>query len=383
MCLNVLSGSVLLKISCLIFLLTTHVSHAQEIADDQVPVLPGVTSLTRQGARDIVRDATDIVSPNGIIDEDFVEIGGIEQWVSVRTKDAGNPVLLFIHGGPGSTEAPVSWLYQNAWEDYFTVVQWDQRGAGKTLAANAIEDLPQTVSIERMVTDGLELVAYLREKFQRQKIYVLGHSWGTVIGLEIAQRKPSWLHAYIGMGQAINFRENEALGYNFALQNAKEENNKAAIKELEQIAPYPPEVDRVPIQSIVVQRKWLMYYGGMTFGRKDLSYEINAKLLSPTYTDADIEADQFAGIALVKLMQELENLDYKTVTKIECPVFILAGQHDYATSTQLAKEWIDNLDAPYKKFIYYDNVAHMIQLEAPGRLLVHLVNDVLPLSAVN
>src|SRR5690606_23265637 len=142
---------------------------------------------------------------------------GIKQWISVRGRDRRNPILLFIHGGPASTEMPVSWLYQSPWEDFFTVVQWDQRGAGKSWTAN--DDpaaIAKTISIEQMTQDGVELVGYLREKYGKEKIFVLGHSWGTVIGLNIALSHPDWLHAYIGMGQVVNGQENERLGYEFA-----------------------------------------------------------------------------------------------------------------------------------------------------------------------
>src|SRR3546814_1644187 len=115
-------------------------------------------------ARDIIREARRITSPNGIEELRAVEIGGIKQWISVRGRDRRNPILLFIHGGPASTEMPVNWLYQGAWEDYFTVVQWDQRGAGKTAASNDAAAVTPTITIDRMTADGEELVAHLRSE---------------------------------------------------------------------------------------------------------------------------------------------------------------------------------------------------------------------------
>ena len=151
---------------------------------------PGGAVAAAPSPRTIIREARAIPQPRGVEELREVEIGGIKQWSSIRGRDRRNPILLFIHGGPASTEMPVSWLYQSPWEDYFTVVQWDQRGAGKTAAANDPALVTPTITIEQMTADGEELVALLRETFSKDKIFVLGHSWGTVIGLGIAQRHP-------------------------------------------------------------------------------------------------------------------------------------------------------------------------------------------------
>src|SRR5690606_25161087 len=119
-------------------------------------------------ARASIADARRIMAPRGIEENYAVEIGGIKQWISVRGRDRRNPILLFIHGGPATTEMPVSWLYQSPWEDFFTVVQWDQRGAGKTAAENDDPAIARTISIDRMTADGEELVAYLRKQYDKQ-----------------------------------------------------------------------------------------------------------------------------------------------------------------------------------------------------------------------
>ena len=191
----------------------------------------------RTPVQKILRDVRRIPSPPGIEETFAVRIGGIDQWISVRGRDRRNPILLFIHGGPASTEMPVSWLYQSGWEDYFTVVQWDQRGAGKTYVANDPAVVEPTIATERMVADGEELVAWLREHYGKRKIFVLGHSWGSIIGLELARRHPDWLHAYIGMGQMIDGRDNERLGYEWALQAARADHNDKAVRELTRSRP--------------------------------------------------------------------------------------------------------------------------------------------------
>ncbi|HEY7293510.1 MAG TPA: alpha/beta fold hydrolase, partial [Dehalococcoidia bacterium] len=137
-----------------------------------------------------------IVTPTGIERAEAVNIGGIRQWVTIRGYDRNNPVLLVLHGGPGYVELPLSWWYTRGWEEYFTVVQWDQRGAGKTYMMNDPDAVAPTMTRERLVQDSEELVQWLRRDLDKEKIFVWGHSWGSYLGLELALRHPEWLYAY-------------------------------------------------------------------------------------------------------------------------------------------------------------------------------------------
>src|SRR3954468_2948820 len=146
-------------------------------------------------------------TPNGIDRAEAIDIGGIKQWITIRGDDTRNPVLLVLHGGPGYVELPLSWWYTRGWEEYFTVVQWDQRGAGKTYLMSDPKAVAPTMTGERMVQDSEELVQWLRASLHKQKIFVWGHSWGSYLGLELALHHPEWLHAYIGTGQITNSPE--------------------------------------------------------------------------------------------------------------------------------------------------------------------------------
>ena len=344
----------------------------------QTPSTGPEASFSREAAQAILRDARKIPQPRGVEELKAVEIGGVRQWISVRGRDRRNPILLFIHGGPGWPEMPASWLYQTPWEDYFTVVQWDQRGGGKTAASNDPDVVTPTIHVDRMVSDGEELVAYLRKTYGKDKIFVLGHSWGTVIGLRLAERHPEWLHAYIGMGQAIDAPENERLSYEFALRQARMRGDQQALKELEALAPYPGPPGSLSVARIVTERKWVTYFGGLTWGRSDFDYEENLKRLSPEYTDADVAADSEA--TLVQLLPEFGGVDFRSVRSLKCPTFILAGRYDYQTPSAIAAEWLGNLDAPLKRIFWFEHSAHMIQQEQPGKLFIHLVRDIRPLA---
>jgi pimeloyl-ACP methyl ester carboxylesterase len=337
--------------------------------------------FSRDQARSIVADARKIVSPHGIEELRAVEIGGIPQWISVRGRDRRNPILLFIHGGPASTEMPASWLYQSPWEDFFTVVQWDQRGAGKTAAGTDNRAVMPTVTLERMAQDGEEMVALLRAQYGKDRIFVLGHSWGSVIGLELARRRPDWLHAYVGMGQLLAWPENERVGYEFALREARRDANAKAIAELEALAPYPPPDRPATLKEVIAQRTWVIHYGGLTAGRSDFAYDLNARKISPEYTDRDLRPPGFKdGEALERLLPDLTRADYRTVKELKVPVFIFAGRRDFQTPSEIAATWHARLKAPKKGLYWFEHSAHMMHLEQPGKTLMHLVRDVRPIA---
>ena len=352
------------------------------LAQASAPAAPAAASAPdwRTPAQKILRDVRRIPQPQGIEESFAVRIGGIDQWISVRGRDRRNPILLFVHGGPASTELPVSWLYQSGWEDYFTVVQWDQRGAGKTYVANDPAAVEPTIAQERMVEDGEELVAWLRTHYGKRKIFMLGHSWGSLLGLEVARRHPDWLHAYVGMGQMIYGRDNERLGYEWALKAARADHNDKAVRELEALAPYPRADGSVSVAQILVQREWVIHYGGLTWGRPDFDYAQDAAKFSPDYTRKELSPEDGIGESLPRLLSAMTGYDVRAVTHMDCPVFIFAGRYDYETPSQLAVDWLAALHAPRKGLVRFENSAHMMELEEPGKMLVHLVGDVRPIA---
>ena len=332
-------------------------------------------------ARAIIADLQKVVSPNGVDRQMKVSIGGTQQWITVRGRDLHNPILLFIHGGPGAPEMPTSWTFQDPWEDYFTVVQWDQRGSGKTYNANDPETIRPTISADRMERDTQELVQYLRATYRKDKIFVMAHSWGTVLGLRLAQEHPEWLYAYVGMGQMIDTRESERLGYAATLKAAGDAHDAQAVKELIALAPYPEADGTVPLAKIDVERKWSVKYGGLSWNRDSYGYYYHATRLSPDYTDADLGAiDKGSELSLTGLMKDFTAVDFTRTTDFRCPIILFNGRHDDTVSAKLAADWFAHVHAPSKKLIWFENSAHMMQIEEPGRVLVHLVEDVRPLA---
>jgi pimeloyl-ACP methyl ester carboxylesterase len=298
----------------------------------------------------------------------------------VRGKDRRNPILLFLHGGPASPAMPEGYTFQTPWEDYFTVVQWDQRGSGKTYRANTEAAMAPGMTVDGMTDDAAQVTQYLREHYNKKKIFLLGHSWGTVLGVHLAQLHPDWFYAYISVGQVVNGRRNEAIGYNYALNRAKAENNTKAIAELEAIGPYPGDT-KLTIERIGVRSTWEMYYGGLAWGRKDFQFDSDAEELSPDYNHDDLVAiDKGSLFSLNHLLDPLLDVDFDHVTNFKLPVIVFAGAHDYTTPHETAEKWFGDLQAPSKRLVIFADSAHMMMQEQPGRFLLHLVNDALPLA---
>ncbi|MFK2929618.1 alpha/beta fold hydrolase [Dyella agri] len=334
--------------------------------------------MMRAKVTGIIAENQRIVSPNGIQEQIKVHVDGIDQWLTIRGRDLRNPILLVLHGGPASPDTPQAWTFESPWQDYFTVVEWDQRGTGKTYAANTEAQMAPGMSIDGMTDDAAKIVDYLRQRFHKQKIFVMGHSWGSVLGVELAQRHPDWLYAYIGVGQLVNMRRNEEDGYASALRDAKAHGNAAAVRELEAIAPYPGPKD-ITLDQIGVRDKWEMYYGGLAWGRRDYQFAADTWDLSPDYSEADLDAIGKGSVfSLQHLLKPLLAVDFDHTTRFDCPVVMFVGAHDNTTSHVLAEQWFDKLQAPSKRLVVFADSAHMIMLEQPGRFLVHLVDDVLP-----
>jgi pimeloyl-ACP methyl ester carboxylesterase len=337
--------------------------------------------ITRKEATRIVREARRAVNPGGIERLEAVRIGGIEQWVSIRGRDARNPILLLIHGGPGYVSMPMSWWFTRGWEDYFTVVQWDQRGSGKTYLLNDPAQVAPTLTLERMQADTEELVSWLRDQFGKKKIFVIGHSWGSYLGLELAQHHPEWLYAYIGVGQLTNGPESERRGWKFAMDRARRAGNAQAVSQLESIAPYFAPGSHPSFQSILTQRKWLDLYGGVMAFRTGNSAESDLAELSPDYSDEEIrriwKGNEFTES---HLLREVLGLDLSGVRELRCPILIFDGRQDVNVNSEVAAEWFRTVKAPSKRFVWFEQSAHLPMTEEPGKFLVSLVRYARPLA---
>lgn len=330
--------------------------------------------------RAVVTDLGRILAPSGIQESYKTRIGGIDQWINVRGQDKGNPIILFVHGGPASPAMPTLWQFQRPIEEYFTVVHWDQRGAGKTFRETDLATVADSIHIPRYIEDAIEVAEYVRKRYGKQKLILMGHSWGTIVGMGAALKRPDLFHAYVGVGQVINVRENERISYDYALREAKLHNNTEALKELESIAPYPGD-QPITRERIITARKWPQFYGGLTAYRASSDYYYDAPLLSPEYDQADAKAIDDGNLyTLGKILPEFVQVDYSGVRRFPVPVVFFLGRHDYTTPATPAADWLAKVQAPYKRAVMFERSAHMVPWEEPGKLLVSLLEYVRPLT---
>ncbi len=316
-------------------------------------------------------DSARITGTTGIESLESVAIGGIRQWIYLRGHDTNNPVLLYLHGGPGAPELALARKFGLELEKHFTVVHWDQRASGKTRREGYADD---SLSIERFVEDTHELIELLCTRFDTERIYLLGHSWGSVLGVLTARDHPERLHAYIGLGQVVNMVDNEEVSLRFVLDRARAENNQAAIAELSVLT--PPYAENPA--ELIVQRKWLNHYGG-SMHRGSLPEVVLDMSLSPEYSILDFAAALHGALTLATDMwPQLAPVDLPVqAPRLEVPVYFFIGRHDYNTPFALVEEYYDLLEAPSKSLIWFENSAHMPNLEEPDRFQDVLINTVL------
>jgi proline iminopeptidase len=329
--------------------------------------------------RDILAGIGKIVTPNGVQETLEVTLGGARQIVNVRGADRANPIIVFIHGGPGAVEMPFAWTFQKPWEDFFTVVQWDQRGAGRSYPLNDPTALAATLTIDRYRDDTIELIELLCRKYGQRKVILIGHSWGSVVGLSVALKRPDLLYAYVGMGQYIDPLLGERAGFAWTLEQARRDANAQAMRELNALQPYPGAFE---IERIDAERKWAVHYGALFAGRDDGQFYFNTARLSPEYSPADRKAWGEGSAYTVKIVEpRLTAITFKNVHKIDCPVFMFLGRHDWLVPSTITEAWFDELRAPKKGKIWFENSAHMMMFEEPGRVFASLLEQVRPLSA--
>lgn len=292
-----------------------------------------------------------------------VKIGGIDQYIMVRGRDVNNPVLLFLHGGPGYAQISYARKYQRELEDSFIVVNWDQRGSGMSYSVNTPGE---TMNREQFIEDGRELIDYLCDRYGREKIYLAGHSWGSELGLHIIDRYPEKIAAFISIGQVVNGIENEMVSYDFVLKMAQKENNEKALRDLEKIG-QPPYKNIV--RDTRIQRKWLAKYGGVERKVNTLKDIILSSIFSPEYTG--IDGMKFAlGSKFTADTMWGHNYDtdfIRDIPEVKVPVYFCAGRYDYNTPSVLIESYYNHLIAPEKEIIWFEESAHFPHFEEPGK----------------
>jgi pimeloyl-ACP methyl ester carboxylesterase len=310
-----------------------------------------------------------------------VNLGGQEQWILLRGMDITKPVILFLHGGPGTANMCLLRKYTAELEKHFIVVTWDQRGAGKSYQAI---NPHSAMTIDRFVLDTGELTQLLCHRFDRQKIFLVGHSWGSLIGILSIQKYPDSYHAYIGTGQIVNMQENEQISYDWTLAQATKAKDNRSIRTLTEMGTPPYTGDGQ--KKLMTQRRLLGKYGGELYDSSQGAFPlVFSSLISATeYTLLD-KVNFFKGIfgSNHLLWPELLTINLKKQElSFKVPVYFALGRYDYEAPSIIAEQYFQIIEAPKKEIIWFENSAHFANAEENEKFDDLLINRILPTIAL-
>ncbi len=337
-----------------------------------------VLAVCSPGRLKPLRDAEGNRIAGSLAEKTFLEIGGIRQGMFIRSENLENPVILYLHGGPGTPELPMNLPHEQPkrLEKYFTVCYWDQRGAGMSYRSDIT---PEDAAVEHFVEDTREVTEYLRERFGQDKIILMGHSWGSYVGVKTIQNYPELYAAYIAIGQVTDQKESERLAYDYMLAHATEIGDESAIRQLSkfdrQAVDFPAMdfvmsaartplmnryhigVTRAPISTADIAMDILFSFGGYTVGEK-MQY---------------VAGMGFSGVNVFP--QVLADNLFLSARSFEIPVYVMHGKWDYQVSQVLSEAWFDGIEAPEKGYFVFENSAHSPNAEEPERF-VHIVRQI-------
>lgn len=308
-----------------------------------------------------------------------VDINGVKQGMFIKSKKAGSPVLLFVHGGPGMPEYWLTQRYPTGLEDHFTVVWWEQRSAGLSYSP----DIPAgTMTADQYISDTLEVARYLRQRFGQEKIYLMAHSWGSYIGIQAAARDPELFHAYIGIGQVSHQIQSEQLAYEYALKYYRQNGDANMVEKLEAA---PPTMT-VPLPAnYEVLRDAYMHGAGIGTTR-DMDSVITGIFL-PSWQFREYTLKEKINLWRGKfhsrsrefsLWDKMQVTDMsQQVTELQVPVYFFHGKYDYTCAYPLAQVYFGKISAPVKGFYTFENSAHSPMFEEPEKVQQILLEDVL------
>ena len=291
---------------------------------------------------------------NSVARIDYIKIGGIEQCVLIRGHNTNNPILLFLHGGPGMPMMYLAHKFQRPLEKDFTVVQWDRRGAGKTYARNIPS--AESMNVRQILDDAYELIDTLRNRYHQNKIILVGHSFGTYLGSIMVTERPELFSAYISIGQVVDSKKSRVLQEKFIREKAKLTGRTDVIADL----------NKSNQQNL---EKWLFEFGGELKHSKSFFPLIWSGMFAPEYTLPEVlkvaEGSSFSSSNMK--YNVLSKSIYYEIREYQIPVFFFVGTSDYTTPHELISEYYELIKAPRKEIVYFENSAHFPFFEQPTK----------------
>ena len=296
-----------------------------------------------------------------------IPVNGAMQKIHVISNDISLPVLLFLHGGPGVVNRHSVIADNKDLLDSFTIATWDQRGTGgsyKGVDHNAL-------TIDQLVEDANEVVNYLCKEFNKEKIFVIGGSWGSLLGIRLAYAHPEHLAAFVGFGQFVDGAKNENISYQFTLDQAKAAGDEETVRKLESVGPPIKGMYKGGFDGMMVQRNAMMKYGGYSKSEGKRSYYdsfVKPMLLSGEYSLSDLLGIIFGYKKVLKVMwPEIGQEDLTKYTEFSVPIYVFDGRLDMNTPAELVEEWFAKINAPHKELIWFENSGHNPMGDEPER----------------
>ena len=296
-----------------------------------------------------------------------IMVNNTKQRIHVRSNDTSLPVLLFLHGGPGVVNRHSVMKDDIDLLDSFTIATWDQRGTGGSYYGVD----PDTLTISQLVEDASEVVRYLCNEFNKEKIFVIGGSWGSLLGIRLIHAHPEHIAAFVGFGQFVSGEKNEAITYQFTLDQAKAANDEVVVRKLESVGPPVKGMYKGGFDGMMIQRNAMMKYGGYSKSEEKRSYMdsfVKPMILSGEYSLSDLLGIVLGYKKVLKVMwPEIGKEDLSIYTDFSVPILIFDGRLDMNTPAELVEEWFDKITAPYKELIWFDESGHNPMGDEPER----------------
>ena len=287
---------------------------------------------------------------------EYIELNGIKQYILVAGNESG-PLMLFLHGGPGVSQIGFIRRYQSKLEKDFLIVNWDQRGAGKSNTKKFSKD---ELTIENIINDAISLIEILRSRFEKKEIYIVGHSFGSLIGIFLSQKIPQYIKAYISIGQVVNINEGDKFIYKLLFNISNNENYKKGIKILKQIGKPPYKTE----ESIKKLNKLIKKYKGDIF--KISKFSLILRSISFKYYNLFDWFKFLKGIVISNkyMYSEMVTINlFNICNKFEIPIYFCCGDNDYHTPSKIIEEYYNFINAPKKTLYKFKLSAHMPNIE--------------------
>jgi pimeloyl-ACP methyl ester carboxylesterase len=317
--------------------------------------------------------------PNSITSLEKIRLGGVDQWLIIRGQDVNKPVLLFLSGGPGASEAARVLRFNSELEKHFVVVIWEQRGCGKSYPSL---NPKSALTIDQYVADIVELTEMLSNRFDERKIYLVGHSWGAIIGLRAAQAHPNLFHAYVGTAQMVDVLETDQVIYEMVMEHSRQAGDTKFVQTLEAQGE-PPYLGKSPIQpySTLFGREYAIYEAPNI---KDPEYRRDGDILmlmlkQPEYGWLD-RLYYLLGLmnTFNVVYPQLQEMDFRLdAFRLDLPVYLMLGRHDMNNPYQIPEEYFNLLEAPSKQLYFFEDSGHGMIWEEADKFHNLMINTVL------